>query len=201
MVNSGPRPAASGTARGGAALVVTECRSACFYRSARCSNIQRPSVAPPGRASRPREGRGAEGSARSGSRALGRTRHDLADINSDWLAGFIRHPLERLSAKVDRATVSARTASLAVDATPGLLGERRPMRYLLMFTTPSEARSTGFMGNWGVLTADNGRLQLTDSVGLPSSMGPATQPCGKSVDRPTSSTATHPSTPRGTGVL
>ncbi len=30
-----------------------------------------------------------------------------------------------------------------------------------MFTTPSEARSSGFMGNWGILTLDHGTLDLT----------------------------------------
>ena len=30
-----------------------------------------------------------------------------------------------------------------------------------MFTTPSEARSSGFIGNWGILTVDHGALALT----------------------------------------
>jgi hypothetical protein len=55
-------------------------------------------------------------------------------------------------------------ALTAVRAAPGLLGAHGPRRYFLAFTTPSEARGLGgFMGNFAVLTADDGRITLTRS--------------------------------------
>jgi UDP-GlcNAc:undecaprenyl-phosphate/decaprenyl-phosphate GlcNAc-1-phosphate transferase len=44
---------------------------------------------------------------------------------------------------------------------PGLLGADGPRRYFLAFQNNAELRgSGGFMGNWGVLVADDGRLRL-----------------------------------------
>ncbi len=48
-----------------------------------------------------------------------------------------------------------------LDALPGLLGANGPRRYFLAFQTPSEARGGGgLIGVYGVLNADDGRLDL-----------------------------------------
>ncbi len=93
--------------------------------------------------------------------ALTSAQDHLTAVDSDWLLGPVRDELDQLRSKVDRAAGSARTASVGIDAAPTLLGRDRPARFLLMFTTPSEARSLGFMGNWGILTVDAGKLNLT----------------------------------------
>jgi hypothetical protein len=49
-----------------------------------------------------------------------------------------------------------------VRVAPGLLGQGGTRQYFVAFTTPAEARGLGgFMGNWAVLTATDGNLELT----------------------------------------
>ncbi|MGA7757511.1 MAG: DUF4012 domain-containing protein, partial [Ilumatobacteraceae bacterium] len=58
--------------------------------------------------------------------------------------------------RVDNAVKAVRLA-------PQLLGADGPRRYFVAFTTPAEARGMGgFMGNWAVLTATDGRIRLSD---------------------------------------
>lgn len=95
--------------------------------------------------------------------ALTRTRRDLPNLGSPWLLGPVRAELDDLRASLRDASHDTRTALLAAEVGPALLGADGPRRYFVMFTTPAEARASagGFMGNWGVLTAHDGRLDLT----------------------------------------
>ena len=65
-----------------------------------------------------------------------------------------------------RSPSNARLGAKAVDAlavAPSMLGADGERVYLLMFTTPGEARGQGgFMGNYAELTVDRGQVELTD---------------------------------------
>jgi hypothetical protein len=95
--------------------------------------------------------------------ALDRSRRDLRGLGSPWLAWLVDRELDDLRQSLRDASHDARTALLATRAGPTLLGADGPKRYFVMFTTPTEARASGggFMGNWGVITATDGRLDLT----------------------------------------
>ena len=115
--------------------------------------------------------------------ALAAARHDLAAVNSRWLLGPVRHRLDQLTGRVDRAAGSARTAALGIDAAPRLFGRDRPFRFFLMFTTPSEARSSGFMGNWAILTIDDGKLNFTQ-FGRTEDLNAAGDPTSRKITGP-----------------
>jgi hypothetical protein len=59
------------------------------------------------------------------------------------------------------AESTASRAASAFDLLPGMVGGSEQRRYFLMFQAPSEARATGgLLGFYGILTADEGRLDL-----------------------------------------
>ncbi|MFM8266418.1 MAG: DUF4012 domain-containing protein, partial [Ilumatobacteraceae bacterium] len=95
--------------------------------------------------------------------ALGRLDRGLTAADSDWLFPSIGDRLARLRRDVSRQYTAAGNATAAVEQAPAMLGADGPRRYFIAFTTPAEARgSGGFMGNFAELTADAGRLSLSD---------------------------------------
>ncbi len=98
------------------------------------------------------------------SEAFDEAERELNAANSDLLVGPVGNELDKLLAEVRDAKDNALTASMAVDVAPALLGGNGVRNYMVMFTTPSEMRGLGgFMGNWAILTADNGKLELGES--------------------------------------
>lgn len=96
-----------------------------------------------------------------GALTTGRVR--LADARSAWLAAPVASIVDELDDRLRDAIGDAAQAAQAARWAPGVLGGDGPRRYLLALTTPSELRaSSGFIGMWGILTADNGRLRLGD---------------------------------------
>lgn len=86
---------------------------------------------------------------------------EAAGVGSPWLVAPVRTRLARFERSVAKAAAGARTAELAADLAPRLLGASGRRTYLLAFVTPAEARAAGgFLGNYGVLTVDRGRLDL-----------------------------------------
>jgi hypothetical protein len=82
---------------------------------------------------------------------------------SPWLVAPIARRLEELDEQLDDNGARLDTAVAAVRLAPQILGADGPRRYFLAFTTPTETRGTGgFMGNWAVLTADDGRIRLSE---------------------------------------
>ncbi len=87
----------------------------------------------------------------------------LEGLDRSLLAGPVSDAL-------DDALEEARDAGSAVDrlhrallVAPALLGEERPMRFLVLFTTPVEARGrTGFPGAYALLRLDQGRIGFED---------------------------------------
>ncbi len=92
-------------------------------------------------------------------------RESIADLrgaidraDSPWLIAPIAERLTDLDAELIDNGHRPTNAVDAIQLAPGMLGADGPRRYFMAFTTPAEARGIGgFMGNWAVLTADNGR--------------------------------------------
>jgi hypothetical protein len=88
----------------------------------------------------------------------------LDALDETWLLPFVRSRVDQFRAQVVDAGEDADLAAAALDVVPDMLGQSGPRRYLVLFTSPAETRELGgFMGNWGELTADGGRLELTRS--------------------------------------
>jgi len=90
------------------------------------------------------------------------TQARLDDLTDGWLAGPVSSRLDDVRTQLADAIPSA---ELALDATrelPGLLGGDGPRRYLVLITTPVEARArTGFPGNFAEVTFTDGRFEMT----------------------------------------
>jgi hypothetical protein len=83
-------------------------------------------------------------------------------LDSPWLVAPVRDRLDALEAELDQALPEAEIATLAAREGPALLGADGPRTYFVLFTTPAELRGLGgFVGNWAVLTADAGRVELS----------------------------------------
>jgi hypothetical protein len=81
--------------------------------------------------------------------------------NSPWLAAPLAHRLERLESQLDDVTPEAEVALSTVKLAPNMLGASGPRRYLVLFTTPVEARGrTGFPGNFAELLVQDGQLSM-----------------------------------------
>lgn len=96
----------------------------------------------------------AEGTARVSLR-LGRDR-----AASGWQVAPIADGFATFRDELAAAEGSARTAALAATVGPELLGADGQARYFVAFVTPSEARGTGFLGSYGMLTATDGEIDL-----------------------------------------
>jgi hypothetical protein len=89
-------------------------------------------------------------------------RSAIDDVEDQWLLPMVRDKLDEAHADIVDALPSAELALQAVRAAPDLLGGDGPRTYLVLFTTPAEARSvTGFPGNFGELTFDQGHFSLS----------------------------------------
>ena len=86
----------------------------------------------------------------------------LDDADSPWLVGPVRERLDRYRRRADQAVVQAHATATAAATGPAMLGIDEQRRYLLAFCTPAEARGAGgVMGNYAVITIDQGQLRRT----------------------------------------
>jgi Protein of unknown function (DUF4012) len=93
--------------------------------------------------------------------ALDRMTSEVESARSPWLVGLVSSRIDLLSDRIEEAAPDARLAHSAVTIGPRLLGAEGPQRYLVLFTTPVEARGrTGFPGNYAELVVDDGKLSL-----------------------------------------
>lgn len=82
---------------------------------------------------------------------------------SGWLLDPVVEVLDELSDDLDRQRARGDHVVAALEVAPAMLGGDGERVYLVMFTTPAEARGQGgFMGNWAELTIDDGRISMTD---------------------------------------
>lgn len=85
----------------------------------------------------------------------------VVGAGSPWLLEPIRTRLSRLTDGIDSNEQQLEIAVNAVELAPQLLGSVGPRRYLIIFTTPAEARGLGgFMGNFAEVEAVDGRLSM-----------------------------------------
>jgi len=83
--------------------------------------------------------------------------------DSPWLVGRLQSELDDLERRVGENQPRLANAIDAVRLSPRMLGADGLRRYLVMFTTPVEARGiAGFMGNYAEITIDNGRIDVTE---------------------------------------
>ena len=93
--------------------------------------------------------------------AVSRAVKVLRSVRSPWLLPPLARRLDQLDTRMQSAASQATTVDKGLDAAPDLLGTSGPKRYLLTLGSPSEARNGGgFVGAFGVLTVDDGRLSL-----------------------------------------
>jgi hypothetical protein len=92
-------------------------------------------------------------------RVASRTIDEVADR---WLVPPIQSRLDDLRDELADAIPSAELALDGVRAAPDLLGGGGSRTYLVLFTTPVEARArTGFPGNFAEITFTDGRFDMT----------------------------------------
>lgn len=86
---------------------------------------------------------------------------EVDEARSPWLVSLVSSRIDRLDEQIADAQPDADAALLAVDIAPHLLGADGPQRYLVLFTTPVEARGrTGFPGNYAELYVEDGKLSM-----------------------------------------
>ncbi|MEO1065680.1 MAG: DUF4012 domain-containing protein, partial [Actinomycetota bacterium] len=84
-------------------------------------------------------------------------------VRNPWLLAPIVDELDELADELAENNEQIDNAVDAVQLAPQLLGGDDVRRYLLLFTTPSEARGiAGFPGNYAVIEIDDGRIRLAE---------------------------------------
>jgi hypothetical protein len=95
------------------------------------------------------------------SRSLGDVLHQIGTFDDMPIVPQLRDKLDLLRHEASRAHHDARLGSEAATSMPVALGRDAPKRYLVVFTSPSEARGRfGFPSSFAEVTLDDGRIQL-----------------------------------------
>ena len=96
-----------------------------------------------------------------GARTLRTSLNAVEAINQAYLTPQVRSAVETLRDRLVRASRGADQAAEGAQLIPAIVGSDGPRRYFLAVQNNAESRATGgFIGNWGVLDADRGRLHL-----------------------------------------
>jgi hypothetical protein len=94
--------------------------------------------------------------------ALDRMAVAAAGASSPWLIPPIGDEVDALSEDIAENAPKIDNAVEAVRLAPVMLGRDEPQVYLLLFTSPAEARGLGgFIGNYAELTITGGKLELS----------------------------------------
>ncbi|MEM8619419.1 MAG: DUF4012 domain-containing protein [Actinomycetota bacterium] len=87
----------------------------------------------------------------------------LTGVRSPWLLSPVSERLDEIADEVSENRPRLENAAHAAELLPGMLGADEPRTYFVAFTTPAEARgSSGFMGNYAIITADEGEISVSD---------------------------------------
>lgn len=82
-------------------------------------------------------------------------------VRSAWLVAPVVDRMDDLESELEVNLPDLQSALEASRIAPALLGSDEPRRYLVLFTTPVEARGrTGFPGNFAELLLDDGKLSM-----------------------------------------
>ncbi|MDQ4071236.1 MAG: DUF4012 domain-containing protein, partial [Actinomycetota bacterium] len=86
---------------------------------------------------------------------------DVAELKGRFLLGPLSRARDDLATRLPRIRDRATSAEQGLTALMTFAGDSAPKRYLFLSQNPDEVRPTGgFIGTYGVLTADAGRLRL-----------------------------------------
>jgi len=97
----------------------------------------------------------------------------LLDVDTPWLLPQLSSRLDSVQVELDDAAQNIDLANHATSVLPGILGSDGQRRYLILFVQPSESREFGgFVGAYGILTANQGRLSLVESGSIDPDIGP-----------------------------
>ena len=97
----------------------------------------------------------------SASRLLDDSTGRIGDIDRFFLVPPLRRAVDDLEARITGEAGPARLAAESTRLLPAMTGAGETRRYFLAFQNNAELRGTGgFIGNWGELVADGGRLRL-----------------------------------------
>lgn len=103
---------------------------------------------------------------------LGAAEAAIGDARRSPLLPPVRHRVERAGRDVERALDDGRRARDLVAIAPELLGADAPTRYLVLLTSPSEARGRfGFPAAYASLLVDDGRLELEAAESIDALLG------------------------------
>lgn len=87
---------------------------------------------------------------------------DIAQVSSPWLVPAASSLLDELRVELGDQRARAERARAVTTALPPMLGGIGERVYLVLFTTPAEARGLGgFTGNWAEITAVDGRIDVS----------------------------------------
>ena len=93
--------------------------------------------------------------------AVGELQRAVERSRSGWLLGPFASRFERLAEETARADLQARNAYEAAQLAPHLLGGDGKRVWLVLFTTPAEARGLGgFIGNFAEVETEGGRIRI-----------------------------------------
>jgi len=93
-------------------------------------------------------------------------------VNRPFLLPPLQHAIGELDRRVDGELATVQRAADSAELLPAILGAEGTRRYFLVFQNNAETPGGGgFIGNWGELVAENGRLQLA-RFGRPSDLNP-----------------------------
>jgi len=95
--------------------------------------------------------------------ALAGVRETIDDARSPWLISRLDQELDELDADFDKQQPRLENAVDAARVAPAVLGEGGVRRYLVLFTSPAEARGLGgFVGNFAEVEIADGQISVTD---------------------------------------
>jgi hypothetical protein len=108
----------------------------------------------------------------------------IGSARSPWLLPPVSSRLTELEDRLGEAREGAQVTLAAAELAPPLLGAKGPRRYFLAIQTPSELRgSGGFIGNFGEISVDRGRLGL-DRLGRTRDLNRGGDPASRRVIAP-----------------
>ncbi len=107
---------------------------------------------------------------------LDRARDRAAGVERAYLLTALRDELADFDTRLEQAASEAEAAAEAAAVVPALFGGDGPRRYFLAIQNNAELRATGgFLGNYGELVAENGRLRL-ERIGRHQELNEAGEP-------------------------
>jgi UDP-N-acetylmuramyl pentapeptide phosphotransferase/UDP-N-acetylglucosamine-1-phosphate transferase len=99
-----------------------------------------------------------------GSAALNRSLERIDRLRRDpYLVPPVRDAIDKVRTQLARAAREADRTTAAAKLAPSIFGGSAPRTYLLVVQNNAESRATGgFIGSYGLITAQNGKLHVSD---------------------------------------